>query len=283
MRHQEHRAGIVADHLFQHDRAFRGRDRWSARPAPAGWRAWRANAPASGVRVRRRTALHGRAGLLRREQEVLHVADDMLALSADDAPCRRARRSACRAPRCWGRAPSRRWSSVAISILAPSVMVPVSGREFAGQHLRAAWSCPRRSGRRGRCGRRAECGSRSRRTIGVSPIRLRRCASASATSLPEMSASVTRDLRAARAPRYSRRCSRRSCRMPTRRTLRLRRAGDAVAQPVLLGDDLAVELVLLALFFREHLVAPFLERREAALDRGGSGRDRARRWRATAW
>ncbi len=43
-------------------------------------------------------------------------------------------------------------------------------------------------------------------------------------------------------------------------------AGDAVAQPVLLVDDLAVELVLVALFFRQHLVAPGLERRKAAVD-----------------
>src|SRR4051812_35829034 len=43
-------------------------------------------------------------------------------------------------------------------------------------------------------------------------------------------------------------------------------AGDAVAQPVLLVDDLAVELVLVALFFREHLVAPGLEGAEAAVD-----------------
>ena len=42
--------------------------------------------------------------------------------------------------------------------------------------------------------------------------------------------------------------------------------GDAVAQPVLLGDDLAVELVLLALLLRQHLVAPGLEGGEAALD-----------------
>jgi hypothetical protein len=34
---------------------------------------------------------------------------------------------------------------------------------------------------------------------------------------------------------------------------------DAVAHPVLLGDDLAAELVLFALFLFEHLVAPFLE------------------------
>ena len=37
-------------------------------------------------------------------------------------------------------------------------------------------------------------------------------------------------------------------------------AGDAVAQPVLLVDDLAVELVLVALFLGQHLVAPGLER-----------------------
>ena len=43
-------------------------------------------------------------------------------------------------------------------------------------------------------------------------------------------------------------------------------AGDAVAQPVLLVDDLAVELVLLALFLGEHLVAPGLERGKAAVD-----------------
>src|SRR5262249_30408973 len=43
-------------------------------------------------------------------------------------------------------------------------------------------------------------------------------------------------------------------------------AGDAIAQPVLLVDDLAVELVLLALFFREHLIAPGLEAGKAAVD-----------------
>ncbi len=42
--------------------------------------------------------------------------------------------------------------------------------------------------------------------------------------------------------------------------------GDAVAQPVLLGDDLAVELVLVALFLGQHLVAPGLEGGKAALD-----------------
>ena len=40
--------------------------------------------------------------------------------------------------------------------------------------------------------------------------------------------------------------------------------GDAVAQPMLFGDDLAVELVLVAFLFRQHRVAPFLEMGEAA-------------------
>ena len=41
--------------------------------------------------------------------------------------------------------------------------------------------------------------------------------------------------------------------------------GDAVAQPVLLAGDLAVELVAFELLLRQHLVAPGLEGREAAL------------------
>src|SRR5437660_537816 len=43
-------------------------------------------------------------------------------------------------------------------------------------------------------------------------------------------------------------------------------AGDAMAQPMLLVDDLAVELVLVALFFGQHLVAPRLEGCKAAVD-----------------
>src|SRR6478735_7915050 len=42
--------------------------------------------------------------------------------------------------------------------------------------------------------------------------------------------------------------------------------GNAVAQPVLLGDDLAAELVLFALLLGQHLVAPGFEGSEAALD-----------------
>src|SRR6202011_3994613 len=43
-------------------------------------------------------------------------------------------------------------------------------------------------------------------------------------------------------------------------------AGDAVAQPVLLIDNLAVELVLFALFLGQHLVAPGLEGAKTAVD-----------------
>src|SRR5581483_8597206 len=41
--------------------------------------------------------------------------------------------------------------------------------------------------------------------------------------------------------------------------------GHAITQPVLLGDDLAVELVLVAFLLGQHFVAPILECREAAL------------------
>src|SRR5262249_19749922 len=43
-------------------------------------------------------------------------------------------------------------------------------------------------------------------------------------------------------------------------------AGDAITQPMLFLDDLAIELVLLALFLSKHLVAPALERGKPAID-----------------
>src|SRR5438270_12141159 len=42
--------------------------------------------------------------------------------------------------------------------------------------------------------------------------------------------------------------------------------GNAVAQPVLLVDDSAVQLVLIALLLRQHLIAPGFECTEAAID-----------------
>ena len=45
--------------------------------------------------------------------------------------------------------------------------------------------------------------------------------------------------------------------------------GHAIAEPMLFRDDLAVELVLVALFFFEHLVTPALEIRETAFDPAG--------------
>ena len=46
--------------------------------------------------------------------------------------------------------------------------------------------------------------------------------------------------------------------------------GDAIAQPMFLGDDLAVDLVLLALLLLELAVAPGLEFGEAAVERAGA-------------
>src|SRR4051794_41780429 len=43
-------------------------------------------------------------------------------------------------------------------------------------------------------------------------------------------------------------------------------AGDTIAQPMFFVDDLAVQLVLLALFFGQHVVAPGLEGGKAAVD-----------------
>ena len=54
--------------------------------------------------------------------------------------------------------------------------------------------------------------------------------------------------------------------MQARETLHVALAppGDAVAQPMFLGDDLAVELVLLLFLFLQFAVAPGLEFAEAA-------------------
>ena len=43
-------------------------------------------------------------------------------------------------------------------------------------------------------------------------------------------------------------------------------SGNAIAQPMLLVDDLAVELVLVALFLRQHLIAPGFESAETPID-----------------
>ena len=82
---------------------------------------------------------------------------------------------------------ARRWSRAAVEIGAEADL-PIRLR-LAGQHVEAAWSCRRRSGRRCRGGRRARCGARGRR-----PASARRAScdpSASMTSLPEVSPAET--------------------------------------------------------------------------------------------
>ena len=46
-------------------------------------------------------------------------------------------------------------------------------------------------------------------------------------------------------------------------------AGDAVAHPVLFGDDSAVKLMLIAFLFRQNRVAPVFEMGKATLDATG--------------
>ena len=89
---------------------------------------------------------------------------------------------------------------------------------------------------------------------------------ASMTSAPDCAASLAVMAALPAGPRWVRRASRKACKRAEPLDVALAPPGHAVAQPVLLGDDLAVELVLVALLFGEHLVAPVLEIGEAALD-----------------
>jgi len=130
----------------------------------------RARQPSAGRALAAGQHLQRRAHLLLREQKVLHVAErhafglppdhDVVAATAGERP---------RPASILGSRPFRGcWSSVAISILAPSRMVAAVGRICRRSAFRSAWFCRRRSGRRCRCGRRAGCGSKSlRRSLRV--------------------------------------------------------------------------------------------------------------------
>ena len=84
VRHQQHRAGIVVDHLFQQIERFEieivGRLVEHQQVRRFGQRA-RQREPAALAAGQRRDR---RSGLLRREQEILHVADDVARLPADE-------------------------------------------------------------------------------------------------------------------------------------------------------------------------------------------------------
>ncbi len=75
-----------------------------------------------------------RARLLRREQEVLHVADDVLALAVDQHIVQPPPVSASDSV-VVGSSDARRWSSLAIATLVPSRTDAGVGRERAGQQL----------------------------------------------------------------------------------------------------------------------------------------------------
>ena len=92
---------------------------------------------------------------------------------------------------------------------------------------------------------------------------------ASITSVPEPDASAA----AMRGPPWGRSASRRRCRnvgqLAHAPHVALAPRGDAVAEPVLLAQDLAPELVALALLLFQHRVAPRLEGREALVEAPG--------------
>ena len=106
--------------------------------------------------------------------------------------------------------------------------------------------------------------------------------SASITSLPEVCASLASSLTLPCAARAVRRCVAQRVQIAEPALVARAPRGDAVAQPVLLARDLAVELVAVELLLRQHLVAPGLELAEAAVQPPRQCRDRARSSPATA-
>ena len=162
---------------------------------------------------------------------------------------------------------SRRWSRVAISRLAPSLTLPLSGCERAGEKIdqrclagavgsderdAVAALDPQSSGRGRSCARRSSWRSPRPRS--------RAC------RRPWWSAPPASRCRPDgwRGPRVRARRKSWSCAKPALVALPPR--GDAVAEPVLLVGDPAVELVAVAFLFLQHLVAPGLEIGEAAIE-----------------
>ena len=163
---------------------------------------------------------------------------------------------------------SRRWSSVTICSAVPSFTVPASGASrpvsrFSSVVLPAPFG-PTRATR--------------------SPRRILRGQAADDHPLAEAFAEVARldddagrrsrprpppasRCRAGLAPRGA--AARRACRLPSAADVALAPGGDAVAQPVFLGGDLAGELVVVAFLLLQHLVAPGFELGEAALHAAG--------------
>ena len=131
---EEHRAGEARDQLPATVSASPCRGRWSARRAPAGWRAATAQRASDQPRPLAAGQRRPECAPPRPEQEILHVADDMAWLAIDDDRLATPVGQRCR-QRLRGSTAARRWSSVAISRLTPSRTMPESRASCAGQHL----------------------------------------------------------------------------------------------------------------------------------------------------
>ena len=221
VRDEQHGARIVVDHLFQQVERFEieivGRLVEHQQVRGFRERARKREAAALAAGERRRPASRparartGSPACSRRRG----------ASGRRRTPCRRARRSACRAPRCPDRAsrgagrasPSRCWRRAA-PCRRRAQASPVS--MFSSVVLPAPFgpTSPMRSPRWMRI--------EKSRTTGSAP-KLLEMLFASATSLPDSSASLTAIFTLPSAPRCSRKSLRSSCSNPTRRTLRLRR------------------------------------------------------------
>ena len=161
MRHEQHGAGIVVDHLFQEIERFEieivGRlvEHQQVRRLCQRAREREAAALAAGERADRR------AGLLRREQKIPHVADDVARLPADEhlvaAPAGQRVAHRCVRIERFAALVERRHLQVDAERDRAAV-----GRELAGQHLQQRGLAGAVRADEARCGRRAECGSRSR-------------------------------------------------------------------------------------------------------------------------
>ncbi len=162
----------------------------------------------------------------------------------------------------------------------PAAPCPIR-RQRAGQQIDQAWSCRCRSVRRCRCGRRAGCGSRNRARSAVRHS-FYRCPTASMHQRARRRRRAGDHRRIAGGGAVVAALVAQRLQFADPAHIALAPAGDAVAQPVFLGDDFAVELVLFALLFRQHRVAPFLEMGKAALEpprRAAVEPDRAARQR----
>ena len=209
---------------------------------------------------------HRRARLLRLEQKVLHVGDDVPLLAIDDEVLAAAVGEEMR-QRLVGieaRASGRARRSPDWCRAAPCLR-PARARRSAAS---AASSCRRRSARPARA--RSPRWMRVEKSLTtVRSPKLLAMPLASITSLPDSAASLAAMRGHALGAAMAAEALAHRLQFAEPAHVALAPRGDAVAQPVLLAHDLAAELVLLALFFLEHRVAPRLEMRKALVEPAG--------------